>query len=107
MKHEGGILWACTNYDGDVFSDMIASGFGSLGMMTSVLVSPEGAFEYEAAHGTVQAPLLRAPQGQPDEHQLGRVDLRLVGRAPKARRARRHARRRPLRRGSWKARSSA
>jgi isocitrate dehydrogenase len=54
MKHPGGILWACTNYDGDVFSDMIASGFGSLGMMTSVLVSPEGAFEYEAAHGTVR-----------------------------------------------------
>jgi isocitrate dehydrogenase, NADP-dependent, eukaryotic type len=54
MKHPGGILWACTNYDGDVFSDMIASGFGSLGMMTSVLVSPSGAFEYEAAHGTVR-----------------------------------------------------
>ncbi|MGA2545546.1 MAG: NADP-dependent isocitrate dehydrogenase [Rectinemataceae bacterium] len=54
MKHQGGMLWACTNYDGDVFSDMIASGFGSLGMMTSVLVSPDGAFEYEAAHGTVR-----------------------------------------------------
>ena len=54
MKHPGGILWACTNYDGDVFSDMVASGFGSLGMMTSVLVSPGGAFEYEAAHGTVR-----------------------------------------------------
>jgi isocitrate dehydrogenase len=54
MRHEGGILWACTNYDGDVMSDMIASGFGSLGLMTSVLVSPSGACEYEAAHGTVQ-----------------------------------------------------
>lgn len=54
MKHEGGILWACRNYDGDVFSDMLASGFGSLGMMTSVLVSPDGKFEYEAAHGTVR-----------------------------------------------------
>jgi len=53
IKHEGGILWACMNYDGDVQSDMIASGFGSLGMMTSVLVSPDGKFEYEAAHGTV------------------------------------------------------
>lgn len=53
MKHEGGILWAMKNYDGDVFSDMIAAGFGSLGMMTSVLVSPDGKFEYEAAHGTV------------------------------------------------------
>ena len=54
MKHEGGILWACKNYDGDVFSDMVAAGFGSLGMMTSVLVSPDGKFEYEAAHGTVK-----------------------------------------------------
>ncbi|MFA6434533.1 MAG: NADP-dependent isocitrate dehydrogenase [Elusimicrobiales bacterium] len=54
MKHEGGILWAMRNYDGDVFSDMIAAGFGSLGMMTSVLVSPDGHFEYEAAHGTVR-----------------------------------------------------
>ena len=54
MKHEGGILWACRNYDGDIFSDMIAAGFGSLGMMTSVLVSPEGQYEYEAAHGTVR-----------------------------------------------------
>lgn len=54
MKHEGGILWACRNYDGDLFSDMIAAGFGSLGMMTSVLVSPDGMYEYEAAHGTVR-----------------------------------------------------
>ncbi len=54
MRHPGGILWACRNYDGDVMSDMLASGFGSLGLMTSVLVSPDGKFEYEAAHGTVQ-----------------------------------------------------
>ncbi len=54
MKHPGGILWACMNYDGDVMSDMVASGFGSLGMMTSALVSPDGKFEYEAAHGTVR-----------------------------------------------------
>lgn len=53
MKHEGGMLWALMNYDGDVMSDMVATGFGSLGLMTSVLVSPEGKFEYEAAHGTV------------------------------------------------------
>ncbi len=53
LKHEGGILWALMNYDGDVQSDMVAAGFGSLGMMTSVLVSPDGYFEYEAAHGTV------------------------------------------------------
>lgn len=54
MKHEGGMLWACMNYDGDVMSDMVAAGFGSLGMMSSVLVSPQGQFEYEAAHGTVR-----------------------------------------------------
>ena len=54
MKAEGGMLWACKNYDGDVMSDMVASAFGSLAMMTSVLVSPDGVFEYEAAHGTVQ-----------------------------------------------------
>ena len=54
VKSEGGYIWACKNYDGDVMSDMISSAFGSLAMMTSVLVSPEGYFEYEAAHGTVQ-----------------------------------------------------
>ncbi len=54
MKTEGGILWALKNYDGDVMSDMVASACGSLAMMTSVLVSPNGWFEYEAAHGTVQ-----------------------------------------------------
>jgi isocitrate dehydrogenase len=54
MKSEGGMLWACKNYDGDVMSDMLGSAYGSLAMMTSVLVSPEGFFEYEAAHGTVQ-----------------------------------------------------
>ena len=54
MKSEGGYIWACKNYDGDVMSDMVATAFGSLAMMTSVLVSPEGVYEYEAAHGTVQ-----------------------------------------------------
>ena len=54
IKSEGGFIWACKNYDGDVMSDMIATAFGALAMMTSVLVSPEGYFEYEAAHGTVQ-----------------------------------------------------
>ncbi len=54
MKSEGGFIWACKNYDGDVMSDMISSAFGSLAMMTSVLVSPSGVYEYEAAHGTVQ-----------------------------------------------------
>ena len=54
MKAKGGFIWACKNYDGDVMSDMVSSAFGSLAMMTSVLVSPEGFYEYEAAHGTVQ-----------------------------------------------------
>ena len=54
MKSEGGYIWACKNYDGDVMSDMVATAFGSLAMMTSVLVSPDGYYEYEAAHGTVQ-----------------------------------------------------
>ena len=54
MKSKGGFIWACKNYDGDVMSDMISSAFGSLAMMTSVLVSPHGYYEYEAAHGTVQ-----------------------------------------------------
>lgn len=54
MKAKGGFIWACKNYDGDVMSDMVSSAFGSLAMMTSVLVSPEGVYEYEAAHGTVQ-----------------------------------------------------
>lgn len=54
MKSEGGFIWACKNYDGDVMSDMVSSAFGSLAMMTSVLVSPNGVYEYEAAHGTVQ-----------------------------------------------------
>jgi isocitrate dehydrogenase len=64
MKCEGNILWACKNYDGDVMSDMIASASGSLAMMTSVLVSPSGAFEYEAAHGTVQKHYYRWKAGE-------------------------------------------
>jgi len=54
IRSDGGYIWACKNYDGDVMSDMVATAFGSLAMMTSVLVSPEGIYEYEAAHGTVQ-----------------------------------------------------
>ena len=54
VRSEGGYIWACKNYDGDVMSDMVATAYGSLAMMTSVLVSPDGVFEYEAAHGTVQ-----------------------------------------------------
>ena len=65
VRHAGGFLWALMNYDGDVMSDMIASGFGSLGLMTSVLVSPEGHFEYEAAHGTVQKHYYQHLKGEP------------------------------------------
>ena len=64
MQSEGGFLWACKNYDGDVMSDMIASACGSLAMMTSVLVSPSGAYEYEAAHGTVQKHYYRYLAGE-------------------------------------------
>jgi isocitrate dehydrogenase len=64
VKGEGGFLWACKNYDGDVMSDMIASAAGSLAMMTSVLVSPAGVTEYEAAHGTVQQHYYRWQKGE-------------------------------------------
>ena len=64
LKSEGGHLWACMNYDGDVMSDMVAEGFGSLGLMTSVLVSPDGKYEYEAAHGTVTRHFRRHQKGE-------------------------------------------
>lgn len=64
MRSEGGMIWACKNYDGDVMSDMVASGFGSLAMMTSVLVSPNGCYEFEAAHGTVQRHYYRHLKGE-------------------------------------------
>ena len=65
MKSEGGFIWACKNYDGDVMSDMLSSAFGSLAMMTSVLVSPDGCYEYEAAHGTVQRHYYKYMNGEP------------------------------------------
>ncbi len=64
IRSEGGYIWACKNYDGDVMSDMVSTAFGSLAMMTSVLVSPEGNFEYEAAHGTVTRHYYRYLQGE-------------------------------------------
>ena len=64
MRSQGGFLWACKNYDGDVMSDMIATAFGSLAMMTSVLVSPDGTYEYEAAHGTVQRHYYKHQKGE-------------------------------------------
>ncbi len=65
MKSEGGFLWACKNYDGDVFSDMLATAFGSLAMMTSVLVSPDGYYEFEAAHGTIPRHYHKYLKGEP------------------------------------------
>jgi isocitrate dehydrogenase len=78
LKWSGGYVWACKNYDGDVQSDIVAQGFGSLGLMTSVLLTPDGkTVEAEAAHGTGHPPLPRAPEGQGDIDQLDRLDLRL------------------------------
>ena len=65
IRSEGGFIWACKNYDGDVMSDMVATAFGSLAMMTSVLVSPDGKYEYEAAHGTVTRHYYRHLKGEP------------------------------------------
>ena len=64
IRSKGGFIWACKNYDGDVMSDMVATAFGSLAMMTSVLVSPQGCWEYEAAHGTVQRHYYRYLKGE-------------------------------------------
>lgn len=64
MRSEGGFIWACKNYDGDVMSDMVSTAFGSLAMMTSVLVSPDGKYEYEAAHGTVTRHYYKHIQGE-------------------------------------------
>jgi isocitrate dehydrogenase len=64
VRSEGGYIWACKNYDGDIMSDMTAAAYGSLAMMTSVLVSPKGVFEYEAAHGTVQRHYYKYQNGE-------------------------------------------
>ena len=64
MRSEGGFVWALKNYDGDVMSDMIGAAFGALALMTSVLISPAGCFEYEAAHGTVTRHWYRRQQGE-------------------------------------------
>ena len=64
MRSEGGFIWACKNYDGDVMSDMVSSAFGSVAMMSSVLVSPDGCYEYEAAHGTVTRHYYRWLKGE-------------------------------------------
>ena len=92
LKWEGGFVWACKNYDGDVQSDTVAQGFGSLGLMTSVLMTPDGqTVEAEAAHGTVTRHYRAAPAGRADVDQPDRVDLRVDARADAPRQARRHA----------------
>ena len=98
MKWSGGFVWACKNYDGDVQSDTVAQGFGSLGMMTSVLMTPDGkTVEAEAAHGTVTRPLPPASAGSGDLDQLDRIDFRLDPRSHLPRQDRRHPRGRKFR----------
>ena len=93
LKWEGGYVWACKNYDGDVQSDTVAQGFGSLGLMTSVLMSPDGkTVEAEAAHGTVTRHYRLHQEGQADLDQPDRLDLRLDARPRRPRPPRRDAR---------------
>ncbi len=102
LKWEGGYVWACKNYDGDVQSDTVAQGFGSLGLMTSVLMTPDGkTVEAEAAHGTVTRHFRRHQAGRGDLDQPDRLDLRLDARARGARAHGRDARRSPSSRRPW------
>lgn len=86
VRSKGGFIWACKNYDGDVMSDMVATAFGSLAMMTSVLVSPDGKFEYEAAHGTVTRHYYKYLKGEETSTNPVATIFRVVWRAPQARR---------------------
>ncbi len=81
MRSEGGFIWACKNYDGDVMSDMVSAAFGSLAMMTSVLVSPDGNYEYEAAHGTITRHYYRYLKGEQTSSNPDCDDFRMDGRA--------------------------
>ena len=90
IRSEGGFIWACKNYDGDVMSDMVATAYGDLSMMTSVLVSPSGVYEYEAAHGTVQRHYYKHLKGEETSNELDRDHLCMDWRTPQARRAGRH-----------------
>ena len=99
LKWSGGYVWACKNYDGDVQSDTVAQGFGSLGLMTSVLMTPDGkTVEAEAAHGTVTRHYREHQKGKRDLDQLDRLDLRLDARARPSRQARQQPRARQVRR---------
>ena len=93
LKWSGGYVWACKNYDGDVQSDTVAQGFGSLGLMTSVLTTPDGKMvEAEAAHGTVTRHYREHQKGQRDLDQFDRLDLRLDARPRAPRQARQQRR---------------
>jgi len=93
LKWSGGYVWACKNYDGDVQSDTVAQGYGSLGLMTSVLLSPDGrTVEAESRARDGHASLPRAPEGQGDLDQLYRLDLRVDARARPSRQARQQRR---------------
>ena len=90
LKWSGGYVWACKNYDGDVQSDIVAQGFGSLGLMTSVLMTPDGrTVEAEAAHGTVTRHYREHQKGKATSTNADRLDLRLDARARPPRQARR------------------
>ena len=103
LKWSGGYVWACKNYDGDVQSDTVAQGFGSLGLMTSVLMTPDGkVVEAEAAHGTVTRHYREHQKGQRDLDQLDRLDLRLDARPRASRQARRQRRAGEVRRRRWR-----
>ena len=103
MKWSGGYVWACKNYDGDVQSDVVAQGFGSLGLMTSVLMTPDGkTVEAEAAHGTVTRHYREHQKGKRDLDQLDGLDLRLDARPRPPRQARQQRRARQVRRRRWR-----
>ena len=107
LKWSGGFLWACKNYDGDVQSDTVAQGFGSLGLMTSALVTPDGKImEAEAAHGTVTRHFRMHEKGEETSHQLHGQHFRLDPRAETSRQARRQSRTHPLLPPRWKRWSS-
>ena len=98
LKWSGGYVWACKNYDGDVQSDTVAQGYGSLGLMTSVLMTPDGkVVEAEAAHGTVTRHYRQHQKGERDLDQLHRLDLRLDARPRASRQARQQRRARQVR----------
>ena len=102
VRSKGGFIWACKNYDGDVMSDMVATAFGSLAMMTSVLVSPDGKYEYEAAHGTVTRHYYRHLKGEETSTNPVATIFAWTRRPAQARRAGRPGRSVRLCRPAWR-----